>query len=292
MCFLETIYNEIRRFLIGEEQMSKESQHFGFGKNWERYIKQHFSDERVEDSRKHILDFLNLQNLSGKYFLDVGCGSGLHSLAALRAGAARVVSFDFDQTAVDTTNRVRQMAGSPDNWKVLQGSILDSKFLQLIEPADIVYSWGVLHHTGAMWQAFENTARLLKERSLLYVALYTSGVVKPSDEFWLKVKQQYNQVNWFGKRSLELWYIWEFFLNKKLSALPGLVRTITGYSSRLRGMEFYTNVVDWLGGWPMEFAKIEDVKRFAIEKEGLRLINIATGEANTEYLFGRTQSTP
>jgi SAM-dependent methyltransferase len=267
--------------------MVQDPQHFGFGRNWERYIKQHFSEERVEISRKHILDFLNLQNLEGKYFLDVGCGSGIHSLAALRAGAARVVSFDLDPAAVNTTNRVREFAGNPDNWQVMQGSILDARFLQTIEPADIVYSWGVLHHTGAMWPALENTIQLLKDGAVLYVALYTSGVVQPSDDFWRRIKQQYNQANWLGRRYLELWYIWEFSLNKRLSTVPGLVRTVRGYSNRFRGMEFYTNVVDWLGGWPMEFAKIEDVKKFAVEKQGLKLIKIQAGEANTEYLFGK-----
>jgi hypothetical protein len=50
-------------------------------------------------------------------------------------------------------------------------------------------------------------------------------------------------------------------------------------------MAFYTDIKDWLGGWPMEFAGISDVKQFCGEKLGLELINITTGEANSEYLF-------
>src|SRR5947207_6953401 len=104
--------------------MPQETMHFGFGKNWGRFINQHFSDERVELSKTHLLDFLKIRDLQGKYFLDVGCGSGLHSLAALRAGAAKVVSFDVDQDSVNTANRLKQYAGNPAHWTVRQGSIL------------------------------------------------------------------------------------------------------------------------------------------------------------------------
>jgi hypothetical protein len=52
-------------------------------------------------------------------------------------------------------------------------------------------------------------------------------------------------------------------------------------------MSFYTDIKDWLGGWPMEFSSIADVKKFADQELGLELRNIKAGEANTEYLFGR-----
>ena len=62
--------------------MVKEKITFSFGKNWSEFIKKHFSEERVAVSRKHILNFLKLNDLRGKYFLDIGCGSGLQSLSA------------------------------------------------------------------------------------------------------------------------------------------------------------------------------------------------------------------
>jgi len=117
--------------------MSEEKTRFGFGKNWENYIRKHYSDERVEISRRHLLDFLKLPSLAGKYFLDIGCGSGLHSFAAFRSGADRIFSFDYDQNAVDTTIRLKDFAGNPNNWKITQGSILDDNFMKTIEPADI-----------------------------------------------------------------------------------------------------------------------------------------------------------
>lgn len=258
---------------------------FGFGRNWEKFIKKHFSEERVEISRKHLLNFLQVDNLQGMFFLDVGCGSGLHSLAALRAGASKIVSFDFDPKCVETTQKVKELSGNVPHWTVFQGSALDREFLAGIEPADIVYSWGVLHHTGAMWEALENTARLMRDNSFLYVALYTYDLfVNPPAEYWLDVKQRYNRGSLLTKRQLELWYLWNFVLGRRWRSLLGVAKRISSHKQS-RGMAFYTDIKDWLGGWPMEFAKIEDVKSFCSEKLTLELINILTGEANTEYLF-------
>jgi len=261
-----------------------EEMRFGFGKNWEDYIKRHLNEERVDISRKHVLDFMNLQDLKGKTFLDIGCGSGLHSLAALRSGAERIFSFDYDSHSVQATKFAQKYAGNPENWVVTQGSILDDEFVKTIEPADIVYSWGVLHHTGNMWKAMDNTAKLAKKGSLLYIALYDYEIhVNPSADFWLDVKQKYNQSTWLGKRGWEWWYIWNFMLYKKLSNLPEVLARFMRYKES-RGMAMYNDIKDWLGGWPMEFAKRPDVKAWA-DRHGLEMLIMKTGEANTEYLF-------
>lgn len=259
---------------------------FNFGKNWEQYLKRHFNEERVEISRKHLLQFLDIDNLKDKYFLDVGCGSGLHSLAALRAGAAQIVSFDIDPNSVNTTRKIWGGADNPAHWEIKQGSILDDAFLQTLEPADIVYAWGVLHHTGHMWKAMNNAVRLMKNQALFYVALYDYDFqVNPPAEFWLEVKQKYNRGGWVTKRQMELWYIWRFMLYKNLRALPVFIRRILRYKES-RGMAVYTDLVDWLGGWPMEFAKRADVKQWA-ENVNLEMVKMKTGQANTEYLFKR-----
>jgi len=260
------------------------AEHFSFGKNWENYVKKHFSEERVQISKQHLLDFLGLPDLRGKTFLDIGCGSGLHSLAALQAGAEKIISFDYDINSVSTTQKLQAYSGNPKHWVVLHGSILDLDFVNSLEPADIVYAWGVLHHTGDMWKAIENTSLLIKQNGYLYLALYTANIIPPSDQFWLDVKQKYNKANQFTKRKMELWYIWEFMLGKNLLNIPQLIKTHFTYKHS-RGMALYTDIVDWLGGWPMEFADIEDVKKFCTEKLNLSLVKIKTGQSNTEYCF-------
>ena len=269
--------------------MPSDSMRFGFGKNWENYIKKHFSEERVDISRRQLLDFLQLDSLQGSAFLDVGCGSGLHSLAAIHAGASRVISFDFDPNSVETTKKLKAWAGNPTTWQVMEGSILDEKFLGTLEPVDIVYSWGVLHHTGNMWQAMDNVFRLIKPGGLAYLALYDYDIqVDPTAEFWLDVKKRYNRSGWWGKRRLEWWYTWKFYLHGDIRNLPKFIGRIVGYK-QFRGMDLYTDLVDWLGGWPMEFAKRADVKQWA-QKTGLEMRTMKTGAANTEYLFIKPQS--
>lgn len=259
---------------------------FSFGKNWENYIQKHFSEQRVEIARHHLLSFLNSEHLEGKCFLDIGCGSGLHSLAALHSGAAKICSFDVDADAVATTKKLREISGDPTHWQVLQGSILDDQFLRAIEPADIVYSWGVLHHTGNMWLALDNAVKLMQKDALLYIALYDYHYhLDPPPEFWLDVKQRYNSSNPWEKRVMELWYIWKFILKYNPLFLPMLFYRMVYYKYS-RGMDMYTDIKDWLGGWPMEFAKRADVEAWA-EKNDLEKLTIKTGEANTEYLFRR-----
>lgn len=116
---------------------------------------------------------LRVENLKGKTFLDIGCGSGIHSLAALRLGASQVFAFDYDVDSVATSRRVREWAGNPENWQIKRNSVLDADFMASLPKFDIVYSWGVLHHTGDLWGAVRNAAiPLRKGRRVLYRALF------------------------------------------------------------------------------------------------------------------------
>jgi len=196
-----------------------------------------------------------------------------------------VIGFDYDPRSVEATRYVQHRAGNPKSWTVMRGSVLDDTFLQALPPADVVYSWGVLHHTGDVWRAIRNAAGLIKEGGLLYLALYSADVQKdPTPEFWLDVKRRYLAASALGKRQMELWYIWRFMMHRQLANLPGVLRRWAEYKKD-RGMDLITDVRDWLGGWPMEFVHDVDVKRFATQELGLVLENIATGQANSEFLF-------
>lgn len=269
--------------------MSSDDERFRFGRNWQAFVSHHLTDERVEVARRHLLDFLRTDTLSGRRVIDIGCGSGLHSLAAWRAGAAEIISFDYDPDSVATTRMLWEQAGRPANWRITQGSILDKAFVASLGTADLVYSWGVLHHTGQQWQALENAISLLGEAAQLYIALYTTEIyIDPTPEDWLALKQRYNRawrpVRWW----MEIGYIYQCLLGQRLSQLPALIRYARQYKA-MRGMELWTDIRDWLGGWPMEFSSVGEVLEFCCRQRGLRLGRVIPGESNTEYLFEKGQ---
>jgi SAM-dependent methyltransferase len=255
---------------------------FSFGKNWEQFVRTNFSEERIEIARQHLLGFLDMKDLQGKHFLDIGCGSGIHSLAAFNSNARRIVSFDVDPYSVATTKRIHELYGRPANWHISQGSILDHQFICTVEPADIVYSWGVLHHTGKVWQAIKNASTFLNPGSIFYIAIYDKT---PDTPYWIDIKKKYNRSTRFGKKRMELAYVWRtFFRSPSLSRTMQSISYIRNYKTS-RGMEFWTDVKDWLGGWPYEPATLDEVCGFCEGTLGLKRVKVKTGEANIEYLF-------
>ena len=263
-----------------------EEPRFEFGKNWHEFITKNYGPQKVEISKHHMLDFMGKKNLDGLTFLDIGCGSGLHSVAALQAGAAQVHSFDYDANSVEASNYVRSLTGNSSVWTVEQGSVLDDDFMNNLAQFAVVYSWGVLHHTGDVWHAIRNTAERVKPGGLLYLALYSADVqVDPPPEFWLAVKQSYVAGGALKRRLMEFWYVWRFLLQKKISNFPGFIRRLKTYE-QTRGMNLFTDIRDWIGGWPMEFVYDADAIRVC-EGYGFTLKKIVTGEANTEFLFHR-----
>ena len=261
---------------------------FGFGKNWKNFIEKGFSQGKVDVSKRHLLGFLGVDDLQGQSFLDIGCGSGLHSLAAYQAGAERVSSFDYDIDSVRTTEYLRtEKAGAPDNWTVQQGSVLDADYVRSLGQFDIVYSWGVLHHTGDQWTAIRNASYPVGEGGLFYIALYSADVqINPTAEEWLEIKQRYVRSSKLGRARLVWWYIWNFSMGRNPLKLSDVIKTAYEYRFK-RGMSYLTDIRDWVGGWPMEFSHDADVLKFADEELGFDLVRIAQGEANTEYLLRR-----
>jgi SAM-dependent methyltransferase len=261
---------------------------YGFGKNWAEFVERRLSPQIIEDSRAHMASMLRVDSLAGKTFLDIGCGSGIHSLAALKLGAERVVAFDYDTDSVATSRKVREFAGQPANWEIMQGSVLDRAFMERLPKSDIVYSWGVLHHTGDMWSAVRNSGLPLKPDSVYYIALYSSdNYVDPPPSYWMKVKRNYNRAGQFGKRLAEWRYMLRFHFLPELKAGRNPFALIRDYGSR--GMTYWTDVKDWLGGWPMDFASLAETQAFCKAEFDLTLCNVKTGEGCTEYVFSRPE---
>jgi 2-polyprenyl-3-methyl-5-hydroxy-6-metoxy-1,4-benzoquinol methylase len=261
---------------------------FSFGRNWRLFVQQHLTPEREMKAMESIAEFLRLDSLDGLSFMDVGCGSGLFSLGAYRLGAKSIVSFDLDPFSVETCAHLRQRVGAPSDWVVLHGSVLDEAFVSRLEPADIVYAWGSLHHTGRMSEAIRNAAGRVKPGGVLYLSIYNRVYGRCSSEFWVSVKQRYNRASRTGKRLMEAAYVLRYGIVPDVLRFKNPVRTLRQYGQgNGRGMDYLTDVRDWLGGYPYEYATVEEIFRFCNGELKLQLENLRSTHTlgTNEYLF-------
>ena len=173
-----------------EERYTKKNM-FSFGKNWSLFL-QTLTVEQKEEAKKSLKDFLGVDTLEGKTFVDVGCGSGLFSLAAYLLGAKKIISFDIDTSSIACAEQLRKEEKSPKHWEIHHGSALDASVIKpFLKEADIVYSWGVLHHTGDMYKALDIISNLSKDTAL-YIALYNKYEGLLSSQRWNTVKRREN----------------------------------------------------------------------------------------------------
>jgi len=246
---------------------------FRFGANWSRFLST-LNDQRIEQAESSIQFMLGMTDLSGLKFLDIGSGSGLFSLAARRLGA-EVHSFDYDPQSVACTAELKDRYFPGDrSWTVEEGSALDASYIRQLGAFDIVYSWGVLHHTGDMHTALENTKVPLKKGGYLYIAIYNDqGSIS---RFWSVVKRSYCSTL-FGKFIVTAIFVPYFAL---LCGAISMIRYknpwgyFVEYRSR-RGMSIYYDWIDWLGGYPFEVAKPEQIFKF-YQQADFTLKNLVT----------------
>ncbi|WP_338676835.1 class I SAM-dependent methyltransferase [Streptomyces sp. SCSIO 30461] len=254
----------------GCETEISQGRRFAFGRNWHQFG--HLIDEeRITSARKSLEHSLGTADLTGRTFLDIGCGSGLFSLAALRMGA-RVRSFDYDPDSVRTTERLRaQFAPDADgtDWSVCCASILDSGFVKEQAQADIVYSWGVLHHTGDLWKAMDAACGLVAPGGTLYVSIYNDQGLE--SRVWTEVKRRYNRSGPLARRLLLSGSLLYLSRNQPARTLLNLARGRAPLGGaavpRPRGMSRRHDLVDWVGGYPFEVATPEEVFSFCRERD-------------------------
>jgi 2-polyprenyl-6-hydroxyphenyl methylase/3-demethylubiquinone-9 3-methyltransferase len=260
--------NQLGRSMENElyEESYKNPQHFSFGKNWKNFLKS-LNERRVKEAEESLIDFLGgKENIAGKTFVDIGCGSGLFSLAAYRLGARKIVSVDIDDSSVACAKYLHEKNNKPEQWEIKTGSALNPEFLHSLGVFDIVYSWGVLHHTGSMYPALENVTSLVAPEGKIFIALYNDNqrFMEGTSSFWLKAKQIYNKSSSFEKHIIEALYTTYYIIGLTLN-LVNPITYIKNYHS-LRGMSFMTDIKDWLGGYPYEYAYSEKIIAYFKER--------------------------
>jgi 2-polyprenyl-3-methyl-5-hydroxy-6-metoxy-1,4-benzoquinol methylase len=246
----------------------EEGKRFEFGANWTNFLTA-LDEQRVTAAEDSLKEMLGVETFGGLKFLDIGSGSGLFSLAARRLGAT-VHSFDFDPQSVACTQELRRRFFSGDSqWTIEQGSALDGAYLETLGTFDVVYSWGVLHHTGSMWVAIEYAiSRVAIHGGKLFIAIYNDQGWK--SHLWWFIKSFYNRL----PRMLRAPFA---FLVSAMTRIAVIIRNTLKLTPmiavaplftdrRARGMSAKHDELDWIGGFPFEFASFESLASYFIAR--------------------------
>jgi predicted RNA methylase len=238
------------------ENLLEVESHFSFGENWAQYAEK-IDERRIEEAEKSLIRLVGRESIQGRTFLDIGCGSGLFSLAALRLGCQRLLAVDLDPNSVQTTRKtLERYAPAGANWDCRRISVFD------LDPAkvgtfDIVYSWGVLHHTGAMYKAIEKASAMVKPEGMLTLALYGKT---PFCGLWRIEKRIYSRSPKWVQRAIEKVYSAVVAARLALKGESLKKRRETYFQQR--GMDMYHDTRDWLGGYPYESISPQEAMTF------------------------------
>jgi 2-polyprenyl-3-methyl-5-hydroxy-6-metoxy-1,4-benzoquinol methylase len=253
---------------------------FDFGLNWESFSEKRLEPQRIADAVRSLQSLLQRDDLQGMSFLDVGCGSGLFSIAAHRLRAARIVGIDVNPRCV-AVSRGNMGRFAPQAAILFEEvSALDRERLAALGTFDVVYAWGSLHHTGSMWCAIANTAEQVSPGGTLVLAIYKKHMTSPA---WKGIKRLYNRAPGAAQYLMAIFFAPAIYAAKFLA---------TGRNplNKERGMDFWHDVIDWIGGYPYEYATHEKVEAF-MKANGFtlrRYVPAQTPIGCNEFVFERT----
>jgi SAM-dependent methyltransferase len=249
---------------------------FAFGKNWQSFAAI-ADEESISEAQQGLAKLFPNGEIRGARILDVGCGSGLSMAAALRLGASGVDGVDIDEHSIGATRDLLARFDVGNSWSVTKANLLDLP----VQPYDIVYSWGVLHHTGAMWRALKHVMEFVRPGGLLAVAIYRRT---PACAFWQREKRLYSS----APPPVRL-FIRSLYKTAYLSAIAASGRNPFGYvfnyHRRTRGMSFHHDIHDWLGGYPYESASPEEMVGF-LSRRGFDIERSFERPAAVKGIFG------
>lgn len=232
--------------------LTQRASHFEFGENWLRFTEV-VDEGRIAEAIRGLERLFPDGELKGKRFLDIGCGSGLVMLAALRLGAREVIGVDIDENSVAASQRLLTRFALEACWRASCASVFDLDPAQL-RGFDIVHSWGVLHHTGDMWRAVAGASRLVAPGGLLAIALYRKTLFCG---FWKVEKRLYSSMPASVQTPVRgLYHI--ALLGRQLVSGQNPIACVRDHHKR-RGMSWMHDLHDWLGGYPYESALADEV---------------------------------
>lgn len=273
--------------MTSKSETTDVSTHYQFGKNWAQFSRL-VTPAHIASAERELDRLVGAARLTGASMLDIGSGSGLHSLAALNLGASSVDAVDFDPDSVQTTSAVLTQHAARGRWTARPANIL-TDFRDAQQRYDIVYSWGVLHHTGAMWEAIAQAAKLVRPGGWFAIALYNKT---PLCGLWRIEKRIFTRLPAFVQSLLARLTVGAWMLGKALR----LRNPFAWYRNyrQLRGMSVYHDVHDWLGGYPYESVDHETIVRW-MKDRGFKLVYSYNTNASLgllgggcgEYLFQR-----
>jgi SAM-dependent methyltransferase len=265
--------------------LTQRDAHFEFGENWLDYSKT-ITPEKIQRACETLHRLI--PNLAGKSLLDIGSGSGLFSLAAVRLGARSVVAIDLDENSVAATRALLAKEAPGKAWTSRQASVFD------LSPGatgtfEVVYSWGVLHHTGDMWRAIRTAASLVAPDGLFALAIYRKT---PLCSLWRIEKAFYTRSPRAVQAALRACYFGVFTLGLLLTG-RNPKRYFRDYAPR--GMTMSNDIHDWMGGYPYESATTEEIEQFVagLDFQLLRCFPVkvnmagALGVGCSEFVFLR-----
>jgi 2-polyprenyl-6-hydroxyphenyl methylase/3-demethylubiquinone-9 3-methyltransferase len=235
---------------------------FDFGQNWKEFSENALDASQYRQAQQDFAKLTAGVSLQGRDFLDIGFGQGLGLLCAARAGA-RIHGIDINPKCreVFVANSRHLEPESPPQAQVTVGSILDEVPLATARSwaehgFDIVHSWGVLHHTGSMWQAIENAISLVKPGGHFILAIYNRHWSSPA---WKQIKRLYVASPRPLQKVLTGFFTPVIYVAKFLATGSNPLR-------KERGMNFHYDVVDWIGGYPYEYASRDEIEDFMSAK--------------------------
>ncbi len=191
----------------------------------------------------------------------------------------------MDPISVETSKENIKTVSSWDNSvnkdaiSFKEGSILED--CSGLGQFDIVYSWGVLHHTGDMYKALNNASKHVKSGGKLIISIYNKHFTSKS---WKQMKKLYNN-------SPKVIKMFLFLITYIVKGAGVWITQGKNPFRKSRGMNFYFDIYDWIGGYPYEYASIEEIRSF-FEKLNFKVLEVRQTKGFTgcnEFIIAKEQ---